>query len=121
MTARHSLAGLLATAGASAVLVGPSQPAHAAQAGSQGAQSSNVETVVVNGTRNQAAEIKKNAPVVIDIAPLEQIRSLPDVNAAEVLQRLPGVSMESNSAPGASSTSAAWTPTSTARPMTACA
>jgi TonB-dependent receptor len=60
----------------------------------------NVETVVVTGTRPQATEIKKQASVVIDIAPLEQIRSLPDVNAAEALQRLPGIEMESDSGEG---------------------
>ncbi|HWF77415.1 MAG TPA: TonB-dependent receptor [Caulobacteraceae bacterium] len=60
----------------------------------------NVETIVVTGTRPQATEIKRNAPVVMDIAPLAQIRSLPDVNAAEALQRLPGIQMESDSGEG---------------------
>lgn len=63
-------------------------------------QSTNVETILITGRRNQAAEVKKNAPVVLDIAPLEQIRSLPDANAAEALQRLPGISMESDSGAG---------------------
>jgi TonB-dependent receptor len=60
----------------------------------------NVETIVVTGTRPQATEIKRDAPVVMDIAPLAQIRSLPDVNAAEALQRLPGIQMESDSGEG---------------------
>jgi TonB-dependent receptor len=62
--------------------------------------STNVERIVITGRRNQATDVKKNAPVVIDIAPLEQIRSLPDANAAEALQRLPGISMESDSGAG---------------------
>ncbi len=64
------------------------------------AAGSNIETVVVTGTKDQATDIKKNATVVLDIAPLEQIRSLPDANAAEALQRLPGVQMESDTGEG---------------------
>jgi TonB-dependent receptor len=65
-----------------------------------GASSQNIETVIVTGTRGQAAEVKKDAQVLLDIAPLEQIRSLPDANAAEALQRLPGIQMESDSGAG---------------------
>jgi TonB-dependent receptor len=99
MTTRFRVAGLLATVGGAALLFSLGQTAYAAQTGRPDAPT-NVETVVVTGTRNQAADIKHNAPVVIDIAPLEQIRSLPDENAAEALQRLPGVSMESDSGAG---------------------
>ena len=83
-------------------MFGFTQAARAAQADatSQSSTATNVETVVVTGTRNQAIDVKKQAPVILEIAPLEQIRSLPDENAAEALQRLPGISMESDSGAG---------------------
>ncbi len=96
MTTRYFSAGLFATTGAAAILIGFGQAAHAQQAASSG----NIETVVVTGSRDQAADIRKQAPVILDIAPLEQVRSLPDSNAAEALQRLPGISMESDSGAG---------------------
>lgn len=80
-----------------AVLIVPlAQAAHAADAAPAG----NIETVVVTGSVFQATDIKREAPVVIDLAPLDQIRSLPDVNAAEALQRLPGISLESDTGEG---------------------
>ena len=66
----------------------------------QAGVSGNIETVVVTGAREQALDVKKQAPVILDIAPLDQIRSLPDANAAEALQRLPGISLESDSGEG---------------------
>jgi|WetSurMetagenome_2_1015567.scaffolds.fasta_scaffold12611_2 TonB-dependent receptor len=95
--AKRPAAGLLATASASAVLLGFGQAALAADAQTT---SSNVESIVVTGTRVQATDIKKQAPVILDIRPLEQIRSLPDVSAAEVLQRVPGIAMESDTGEG---------------------
>lgn len=80
--------------------LGASAHAAAADSANSAAGSTNVETVVVTGTRPQAIDVKKQAQVIIEIAPLEQIRSLPDENAAEALQRLPGVSMESDSGAG---------------------
>jgi TonB-dependent receptor len=99
MPTKPLLACLLATASTAAVLFGFSERAYAADA-DPGVGSTNVETIVVNGTRDQAVEIKKQAPVILDIRPLEQIRSLPDVSAAEVLQRLPGIAMESDTGEG---------------------
>jgi TonB-dependent receptor len=96
MTAKNLWASLLASASASAVLLGVGQSALAAEI----AGPTNVETIVVTGTRNQATDIKMQAPVILDIRPLEQIRSLPDVSAAEVLQRLPGIAMESDTGEG---------------------
>ena len=89
----------MTTASTSIVLMGSGQTAQAAQP-EPAERSTNVETVIVTGTRDQAADVKKTAPVVMEIAPLEQIRSLPDANAAEALQRLPGISMESDSGAG---------------------
>ncbi len=99
MTAKQLLAALLASASASAVLLGSVQAAEAAEDDARN-EPANVETVVVTGALPQAIDVKKQAPVIIDIAPLEQIRSLPDENAAEALQRLPGISMESDSGAG---------------------
>lgn len=62
--------------------------------------SANIETVVVTGARDQAQEVKKQAQVILDIAPLDQIRSMPDSNAAEALQRLPGISLEADTGEG---------------------
>src|SRR6201996_5447285 len=62
--------------------------------------SSAVETVVVTGSRIEATEIKRDAPNVMDVQSLQAIRALPDVNAAEALERVPGVSMESDSGEG---------------------
>ncbi|HEY2836913.1 MAG TPA: TonB-dependent receptor [Rhizomicrobium sp.] len=60
----------------------------------------NIETVVVTGERAQAQEVKRQAQVILDIAPLDQIRSMPDSNAAEALQRLPGISLEADTGEG---------------------
>lgn len=99
MIANKLWASLLATASGSAILLGVGQSAVAAET-NKPAGSTNVEMIVVTGTRKQATDIKRDAPVILDIRPLEQIRSLPDVSAAEVLQRLPGISMESDTGEG---------------------
>ena len=96
MKTKYFSAGLFATTSTVAILIGLGQAALAQQATASG----NIETVVVTGSRDQAADIKKQAPVILDIAPLEQVRSLPDANAAEALQRLPGISLESDSGAG---------------------
>jgi TonB-dependent receptor len=76
----------------------------AAAAGSAEAQTAagdtNVETVVVTGTRAQAIEVKRDAPNVVDIRPVDEIQRLPDVDIAEALQRVPGVSLETDSGEG---------------------
>lgn len=95
---------LLSTTAMGAALIF-AHPVRAQNTGQDTAQAAdttnrNIETVVVVGTRDEAKAIKKQSNAIIDIAPLEQIRSLPDANAAEALQRLPGVSMESDSGAG---------------------
>ena len=62
--------------------------------------SANIETVTVTGEREQAQEVKRQAQIILDIAPLDQIRSMPDSNAAEALQRLPGISLEADTGEG---------------------
>lgn len=63
-------------------------------------QSTSPNDIVVTGTREQATTLKKEAPVVLDVRSADEIRSLPDVSAAEALQRIPGVQMESDSGEG---------------------
>jgi TonB-dependent receptor len=92
----NTRARLLGTAAAAALLL---MIGHTAQAQNANA-GSNVEMVTVTGTRDQAMDVKRQANVVLDIAPLDQIRSLPDENAAEALERLPGIQMESDSGAG---------------------
>ena len=58
-----------------------------------------VETVVVTG-QAEAVSQKKDAPNVMDTQSIQMIRALPDVNAAEALERIPGVSLESDSGEG---------------------
>jgi TonB-dependent receptor len=60
------------------------------------------ETVVPSATttRDAALELKKQAPNIIDVQPLSEIIKLPDVNTAEALQRIPGISLETDSGEG---------------------
>lgn len=59
-------------------------------------------TVVPNptGTREQALAAKRAAPNLVEIRPQSEMRKLPDVNVAEALQRLPGVSLETDTGEG---------------------
>jgi TonB-dependent receptor len=60
------------------------------------------ETVVPSATTTRAAalEEKKQAPNVVDVQPLSEMIKLPDVNLAEALQRVPGISLETDSGEG---------------------
>jgi TonB-dependent receptor len=51
-------------------------------------------------TRGAAIEMKRQAPNIIDVQPLSEIIKLPDVNMAEALQRIPGISLETDSGEG---------------------
>jgi TonB-dependent receptor len=59
-------------------------------------------TVVPSATTTRAAAIeeKKQAPNIIDVQPLSEIIKLPDINMAEALQRIPGVSLSTDSGEG---------------------
>jgi len=72
----------------------------AAQSGGSSGGSGALEFVVVTGTRQQAVTTKRDAPNVIEVQSLQAIRELPDITAAEALQRIPGISMESDSGEG---------------------
>jgi TonB-dependent receptor len=67
-----------------------------------GAAQGENETVVPSAstTRAAALEEKKQAPNVIDVQPLSEMIKLPDVNLAEALQRVPGISLETDSGEG---------------------
>ena len=51
-------------------------------------------------TRAQAIRAKEKAPNIIEVQPLEEMQKLPDVNLAEALQRVPGVSLETDTGEG---------------------
>ena len=55
-----------------------------------------------NATTNRADAVaeKQQAPNIIDVQPLSEIIKLPDVNTAEALQRIPGISLETDSGEG---------------------
>jgi TonB-dependent receptor len=72
----------------------------AAQSGGSSGGGSALEFVVVTGTRQQAVQTKRDAPNVIEVQSLQSIRALPDITAAEALQRIPGISMEADSGEG---------------------
>jgi TonB-dependent receptor len=52
--------------------------------------------------RDRAAAIaeKQQAPNIIDVQPLSEIVKLPDINTAEALQRIPGISLETDTGEG---------------------
>jgi len=60
------------------------------------------ETVVPSAetTRAAAIEMKRQAPNIIDVQPLSEMIKLPDFNLAEALQRVPGISLETDSGEG---------------------
>jgi TonB-dependent receptor len=57
---------------------------------------------VPSATVDRAAAIaeKQQAPNLIEVQPLSEIIKLPDINTAEALQRIPGISLETDSGEG---------------------
>src|SRR5271167_238801 len=51
-------------------------------------------------SRADALEEKKEAPNIIEVQPLSEIIKLPDINMAEALQRIPGISLETDTGEG---------------------
>ena len=83
------------------------QSASATSAGAAGEDpetAQGLETVTVEATRivtrTQAIKAKEQALNIIEVQPLSEMRKLPDVNLAEALQRVPGVSLETDSGEG---------------------
>jgi len=60
------------------------------------------ETVSPNATTSRAAALaeKQQAPNIIEVQPLSEILKLPDINTAEALQRIPGISLETDTGEG---------------------
>jgi TonB-dependent receptor len=65
-------------------------------------QGESVKVVVPSATIDRADAIaeKQQAPNLIDVQPLSEIIKLPDINTAEALQRIPGISLETDSGEG---------------------
>lgn len=66
----------------------------AAQQSAPPAAEGEEEEIVVSGIRNslqQAAQVKRDAPQVMDVITAEDVGKLPDANVAEALQRVTGV------------------------------
>lgn len=87
---------------ASMALADQQQPTNVGRV-STGGQSGNGQAVVKPSPekdRAAAIEEKKEAPNVIDVQPLNEILKLPDVNMAEALQRVPGISLETDTGEG---------------------
>jgi TonB-dependent receptor len=65
-------------------------------------QSENAKEVIPSATINRADAIveKQQAPNLIEVQPLSEIIKLPDINTAEALQRIPGISLETDSGEG---------------------
>lgn len=61
-----------------------------------------VPAPVPNATIDRAAAVaeKQEAPNILDAQPLSEIVKLPDINTAEALQRIPGISLETDSGEG---------------------
>lgn len=63
-----------------------------------------VEEVVVTGIRSsliRSADVKRNAPSVVDAISAEDIGKLPDTTIADSLQRVPGIQIRRNAGEGA--------------------
>ncbi len=68
-----------------------------------GSADARAEQVTVRGTTNTIAAAhaqRRDAPNIVNIRTLAEMRKLPDINVAEALQRMPGVSLESDTGEG---------------------
>ncbi|HEY0681948.1 MAG TPA: TonB-dependent receptor [Steroidobacter sp.] len=86
---------------ASAVMFGVASGQAAAQ--STGAESQDLEEVVVTGIRSslrQAMEIKRDSDQIVDSIASESLGKFPDTNIAESLQRITGVSIDRSGGEG---------------------
>ena len=101
MTAKFLLAGLLATASASAVVLASGQMAMAADAPADQPANPMHELIVTAPRQEEAARrVQFAAPNMVNIQPAETILKYPDFNAAEALGRIPGVSISTDTGEG---------------------
>ncbi|HEY8051919.1 MAG TPA: TonB-dependent receptor, partial [Steroidobacteraceae bacterium] len=73
--------------------------ADAVDAANLAAPSGSLREITVSAQRTtevQARQVQKEAPNLIDVATIEEIRKLPDVTTAEAVRRIPGVSIETD-------------------------
>lgn len=80
----------------------PSVPTDIGRTSTKGREGPPEEAVKPSATINRAdaLEEKKQAPNIIEVQPLSEIIKLPDINMAEALQRIPGISLETDSGEG---------------------
>jgi TonB-dependent receptor len=79
-----------------------SAPTDIGRTRTKGQQGPSEEVVKPSATINRADAIeeKKEAPNIIEVQPLSEIIKLPDINMAEALQRIPGISLETDTGEG---------------------
>ncbi len=89
------------------------QPTPAAAQETQGDEATTLDAVVVTGLRsslNEAMNIKRASPGVVDAISAEDIGKFPDTNLAESLQRITGISIERRDGEGAQVTARGFGP-----------
>ncbi len=100
---------VLAQAGPSAPQGTPTSPADVGGTAAPGAAQTHLDIATVNvahalpsasGTRAQALRLKQDAPNFVEVQPQSEIKKLPDVSVAEALQRVSGISLETDSGEG---------------------
>src|SRR3984885_14959628 len=81
---------------------GQPAPTDIGHTSTKGAEGPPQEVVKPSATTSRAAAVeeKKEAPNIIEVQPLSEIIKLPDINMAEALQRMPGISLETDSGEG---------------------
>jgi outer membrane receptor for Fe3+-dicitrate len=98
-------------ANASSAAVADDQQPQPTDVGEVSTSGHNTQTVVKPSPETDRAgplAEKKDAANIVDAQPLSEIVKLPDVNMAEALQRVPGISIEEDTGEGRF-TYAAWT------------
>jgi TonB-dependent receptor len=80
----------------------PNAPTDIGHTSTKGGQGPSEEVVKPSATINRAdaLEEKKEALNIIEVQPLSEIIKLPDINMAEALQRIPGISLETDTGEG---------------------
>ncbi len=77
--------------------------ASAAAPGADAPDAGSLQEITVTAqrtTETQAREVQKEAPNLINIATIEEMRKLPDVSTAEAVRRIPGISLETDEGEG---------------------
>lgn len=93
MTSKRSLLSLLILQGYAATALAQQPPTPATA----------IETLVIEAQRSSntvARAVQEEAPNLVNIMTVEEMRKLPDVNIAEAVRRIPGVSLETDTGEG---------------------